>query len=123
AIALSVVLGGMWYVNSLRQLLRVTVSERTHHELDRRLQRLVGDIDGIEHLERPDYLDRVTTLQAQSRQFGNIDDIIDLPGIAVNLVFTAILLVSLNPVLLFVPIAAIAPLWATGRSEGLTRAA
>src|SRR5207249_3770799 len=34
AIALSVVLGGMWYVNSLRQLLRVTVSERTHHELD-----------------------------------------------------------------------------------------
>src|SRR3989442_1832743 len=74
AIALSVVLGGMWYVNSLRQLLRVTVSERTHHELDRRLQRLLRQNDRIQHLERPDYLHRVLTLPSQSRHFGDLAD-------------------------------------------------
>ena len=122
-VCLALVLGGVWYVLSLQQFARMGLVERTHHEVERRVEGLVGEIDGIEHLERPDYLDRVATLQAQSRAFGNIDDVLDIPGVALYLAITAALLISLHPALLVVPLATLPALWATGRTEAATRRA
>ncbi len=122
-ILLGVILGGIWYVNSLRQFVSYTLGERTHHEVDQRLQALVGEIEGVEHLERPDYLDRVSMLQAQSHQFGNVDDIIDLPALVLYLVLTGLLLFTLDPILVLVPLAIIPALYFNGRSERALRAA
>ena len=65
-LAAAITVGGLWYFNNLRQFLRLTLNERTVHHLDQRIQALVGGLDGIEHLERPDYLDRLATLRTRA---------------------------------------------------------
>jgi ATP-binding cassette subfamily B protein len=104
-LAAAITVGGLWYCNNLRQFLRLTLNERTIHRLDQQIQAFVGGLDGIEHLERPDYLDRLATLRTQSWFFGNVGILFELPALALNLVISAILLVAIDPRLIFVPFA------------------
>jgi hypothetical protein len=71
-VANALMYGGINYTFNMRQADRITLQEKTTHALYQRLQELVGDIEGIEHLERPDYLDRLSTLRTQSFWFGNV---------------------------------------------------
>jgi ATP-binding cassette subfamily B protein len=116
-LAAAVTVGGLWYFNNLRQFLRLTLNERTVHHLDQRIQAFVGGLDGIEHLERPDYLDRLATLRTQSWLFGNVGVLFELPALTLNLAISAILLVAIDPRLIFVPFAMLPSIFFTGRSE------
>ena len=122
-VAAAVTMGGLWYFNNLRQFVRLTLQERTTHELDVRLQRLAGDLPGIEHLERPEYLDRLATLRMQSRWFANVGAIFEFPALTLNVVVTGILLASVDPVLLGVPVAVLPAIYFSGRSERVLQAA
>ncbi len=119
----AVTMGGLWYFNNLRGFVNITLRERTTHELDVRLQGLAGGIPGIEHLERPEYLDRLATLRAQGHSFGNIGDVLSFPALTLNVVVSAILLASVDPVLLVVPFAMGPAIYLSGRSERVLRAA
>jgi ATP-binding cassette subfamily B protein len=122
-LAAAVTVGGLWYFNNLRQFLRLTLNERTVHHLDQQIQAFVGGLEGIEHLERPDYLDRLATLRTQSWQFGNVGVLFELPALALNLAISAILLVAIDARLIFVPFAMLPSIYFTGRSERALQAA
>jgi ATP-binding cassette subfamily B protein len=116
-VAAAVTIGGLFYFNNLRSFVLGTLQERTTHDLDRRLQTLIVDIPGIEHLERPDYLDRVATLRAQSYAFGNVGAVFEFPALTLNVLVSALLLASVSPVLLVVPFAVLPAIFLTGRNE------
>ena len=73
---------------------------------------------GIEHHERADYADMLTVLQPESRRFPNaMQALFSTFGLILAVVFTAVLLARLNPVLLLLPLAAVPPLLAGRRAE------
>ncbi|MFF3115200.1 ABC transporter ATP-binding protein [Kitasatospora sp. NPDC057904] len=77
--------------------------------------------EGIEHHERSDYADLVTVLQPESRRFPNaFQALFSLFGLILAVVFTAVLLARLNPLLLLLPLAAVPPLIAGRKAEAVT---
>jgi ATP-binding cassette subfamily B protein len=93
--------------NELAELAEATFVER--------LMRASNGSRGIEHHERPDYADMVTVLDPEARRFPNaLQSLFSLFGLVLAVLFSAVLLAGLNPVLLLLPVAAIPPLY-TGR--------
>ncbi|MEV0407307.1 ABC transporter ATP-binding protein [Actinoallomurus sp. NPDC050550] len=113
------------------------VVARTGFNLRMRLVEMVGmrdieprvlgfatDIDGLEHLERSDYLDRVTVLRGQA--WAVVDSAWGaLEGLAhaIRLILTLGLLASVSPLLLGLLVFAVIPLWFDGRGRARVRAA
>ncbi len=119
----AVAFGANNYLFSLQHAIGLTLQEKTTHALDQRLQGLVGGIAGIEHLERPEYLDRLSTLQTQNYWFGNVGHVLGLPAVLLNVVATAALLFAIEPVLALVPFASLPSFLLDGRAERTLRAA
>jgi ATP-binding cassette subfamily B protein len=94
------------------------LKENTALYLDTRLIALVAGIPTVEHHERPGYLDRLEVLR-------NEMDVLGFAGIqtagALSLLLqiglTGVLLASVNPLLLAVPLFAAPSLWAGARAE------
>ncbi len=89
-------------------------------ELDfvEQLMTLSNGSAGIEHHERADYADMLTVLRPESRRFPYaLQALFNLFGLILAVVFTAVLLSQLNPVLLLLPLAAVPPLLAGRRAE------
>ncbi|MQS10740.1 ABC transporter ATP-binding protein [Streptomyces kaniharaensis] len=85
------------------------------------LMTLSNGYEGIEHHERPDYADLVTVLQPESRRFPNaLQALFSTFGLLLAVVFTAVLLARLNPLLLLLPLAAVPPLIAGRKAEAIT---
>ena len=83
----------------------------------------MGGLDGIEHLERPDYLDRLATLRTQGQWFGSVGALFELPALTLNVAISAVLLVAIDPLLLLVPLGMVPSIVLTGRSERALQAA
>lgn len=122
-VAAGVTMGGLWYFNNIRHFVRITLQERTTHLLDRRLQRLIGELPGIDHLERPDYLDRIATLRAQSMWFANVAAIFEFPALTLNVALTGALLAAVDPALLLVPASVLPAIWFSRRAEAVLQGA
>jgi ATP-binding cassette subfamily B protein len=116
-LALGFMIGLGSYFFHVRTVIRLTLQERTTHALDLGLQELVGDMAGIEHLERPEYLDRLTTLRAQSSAFGNLSPILEFLPLILNVLLSAVLLALVSPVLLIIPLTGLPAIWLNGRGE------
>ncbi len=116
-IATGLAVGGLWYINNLRQFVRQNLNEKTVHRLDQGLQTFVGEIDTVDHLEQPDYLDRLATLRTQGQWFGNVVGLFELPALSLNVVISAALLFTVDPLLLLVPLGMVPSVILTGRSE------
>lgn len=100
------------------------LKENTGLYLDRRIVSLVGDIAGVEHLERPVYLDRLEILRREMPELGfaGMHTAAAL-ALILQVSATAVLLVSVNPLLLAVPLFAIPSLWAGATAERIRQAA
>ena len=122
-VANAIAFGANNYLFSLANAIGITLQEKTTHALDARLQELVAGIDGIELLERPDYLDRLSTLRAQTYWFGNVSAILGLPQVLLNVVATAILLYAIDPPLALVPLAGLPAFYLNGQGETILRRA
>ncbi|MFL6163720.1 MAG: ABC transporter ATP-binding protein [Jatrophihabitantaceae bacterium] len=73
---------------------------------------------GMEHHERADYADMLTVLHPESKRFPYaLFALFNIFGLILAVVFTAVLLAHLNPVLLLLPPAAVPPLLAGRRAE------
>ena len=80
--------------------------------LDEELIRLANDSARLEHHERVEYADKLELLQRELRSFPEgMTGLLTLVGLAVSLTLTGVLLASVNPWLLLLPLAAIPPMF------------
>ncbi|HUR17482.1 MAG TPA: ABC transporter ATP-binding protein [Acidimicrobiales bacterium] len=100
------------------------LKENTGLYLDRRLVSMVGGIPSIEHHERPDYLDRLEVLRREMPvlAFAGVTSA-GAVALLAQVMATALLLASVNPWLLAVPLFAAPSLWAGAKAERIRQAA
>ena len=88
------------------------------------VMRLAGGVPGIEHHERAEYADRLTVIRNQSRVFTNF---VGTWGrgisLAVRICVTAVLLASVHPLLLGLPLLALPSVWTGARANRIVEAA
>lgn len=88
------------------------------------VMRLAGGVPGIEHHERPDYADRLTLIRNQSRLLTNF---VATWGrglaLVVRIGVTAVLLASVHPLLLALPLLALPSVWTGARANRIVEAA
>jgi ATP-binding cassette subfamily B protein len=95
-----------------------TLSERTSLYIDQRLIDLTTRISGIEHHERPDYLREMDLLRNDRWQLSAaVAAVIGNFGTLIMLLSTAILLTSIHPLLLTLPVFGIPSLFAAAKWE------
>lgn len=106
-------------VNVVSSELREQTVERVGlMQLERQLLHDVNDIEGTEHLERPEYLDRLAILRGSS--WGLVDSawaVVETAFHVVRLGVSLLLLSSVNPWLLSLLVFAVAPIWLDGRGR------
>ncbi|GAA0362035.1 MULTISPECIES: ABC transporter ATP-binding protein [Micromonospora] len=98
------------------------LAELAELEVVRDLILLTNGSEGIEHQERAEYADELTVLHRESRGLiGALESLFGMLGLSLAMIFTAILLAGLNPILLLLPLAAVPPLicgrWAESRID------
>ena len=95
---------------------RVTVAIETH------LAGLQASIVGIEHHERPEHLDRLQMLRDHAFLLNHLfDSFISTMGSVARLLVTVGLLVSVDPVLILLAVAAAPNLWVSSKRAGAER--
>ncbi|HEX2037605.1 MAG TPA: ABC transporter ATP-binding protein/permease, partial [Chloroflexota bacterium] len=83
----------------------VMLQEKTELLLDQRLMALAGATPGLEHHERPDYVDELTLLRNDRRYLWSVPYAAGLTlRVTVQLVGQAALLAALHPLLLLLPL-------------------
>jgi len=92
--------------------------ERTAMAFEARLLALLASLPGIEHFERPELLDRVELVRQERWALGSVvHSTFSTLNVAVQLVGTTIVLATVEPVLLFLPLAAVVPFAVTLRTD------
>jgi len=112
--ALAVSLAGTWLSFSVR----VGLNERVGQEVDATVAALVGSVAGVEHLERPDYLDRIELLRQERMNLAVVPDTLAWTlALAVRLGISLVALVAIHPSMALLPLAAVPALWTGVRSQ------
>jgi ATP-binding cassette, subfamily B, bacterial len=94
------------------------VGEQAGHRLDQRVLELTAGIPGLEAHERPEYLDQLQLLRDRRGVLAAAgNEAATALSLAVQLGATGVLLVSVNPLLLGVPLFALPSLWLGWRGE------
>jgi ATP-binding cassette subfamily B protein len=89
------------------------LSELAELDFDQRLVALSNGGPGIEHHERSEQADALTVLRQESRRFRmGLEALLQGLGLLLAMVVTGVLLATLHPLLLLLPLAAIPPLYA-----------
>ncbi|MGH9041898.1 MAG: hypothetical protein ACRDZ3_16890, partial [Acidimicrobiia bacterium] len=84
---------------------RFTLQEQTSLRFERELIELVAGLPGIEHHERPDYLDRIEMLRAQRAVFAQaVGAVVMNIGVVGQAILTGVLLYHIHPILLGLPL-------------------
>lgn len=92
--------------------------EATAAEVDRTLMRLSSGLPGIAHLDDPEMLDRIESLRDERVFLSEGGDAFALVlGATVRAAFTAVLLASIHPALLALPLLAVPALLASRRGQ------
>jgi len=100
------------------------LKENTALYLDRHIVSLVGGIPTVEHHERPEYLDRLDVLRREMFVLGYAGlNTAGALALLLQVTATGVLLASVNPLLLAVPLFAVPSLWAGARAERIRQAA
>jgi ATP-binding cassette subfamily B protein len=94
--------------------LRLTLQERVSFALDHRITELAAFLPGLEHQERPEYLDKMELLRQQRTVLGQaMGTLVNNLSTMLQLVVTLALIARLHPVLLLMPLAGIPPMLIT----------
>ncbi len=126
ALALAAV-GALAATRALGQVLKVVLAkvrfrlqEATSLRLERRLVELAASLPGLEHHERPEFLDRLEHLRAQRGSVSQAVAAILMTGqVLAAAAGTAILLASIHPGLLLLPLLGLPSLATSGRSASI----
>lgn len=125
AAVLLAVTGGVGLVNTLYYIdLLFTVAEKAGAAVDKRLIGLMAEVPGLEHHERPEYLDQLDLLREErSRLAWMTNATAGIMRVAVQLVASAILLGRVHPLLLLLPLAGVVSFLTGRRAQDLELAA
>jgi ATP-binding cassette, subfamily B, bacterial len=94
------------------------LSELNVLDLDDQLIALANGSPGLAHHERPDYADRMAVLRREMQHVRNsLEALLSTVGLALAMLLTGLLLASVNPILLLMPLFAIPPVLAGQRAE------
>lgn len=94
-----------WAASSLGGRIQQTFQEKAGVVLEERLITTSAGMDGIEHLERPDYLDRLDPLRREAWiVHWTFEALGETVGAVAQTILTLVLLASINPVLLLLPL-------------------
>jgi ATP-binding cassette subfamily B protein len=103
---------------------RFNLQERTSLRFERELLSLVAGLPGIEHHERPDYLDRIEMLRAQRAVFAQaVGAVVMNIGVLGQAVLTGVLLYHVHPVLVGLPVLSLMSFFTEAESGALIVAA
>jgi ATP-binding cassette, subfamily B, bacterial len=100
------------------------LEEIVGHALDRRTAELVAITPGIEHLERPEYLDRIEILREQGWMLGRY--LYHLPmtvGGLVRSIATIAILGTVHPLLYLLPVFGLPALFTESKADSISRLA
>jgi ATP-binding cassette subfamily B protein len=99
---------------------RMMLAERAHHLVERRLVELVGRTPTLEIHETPEHLTQLEVLEGESWEFGQVvPSLIDLFTTGVRIVMTALLLLSVHPLLLLLPLFGLPALLLSAKTSDL----
>ena len=85
--------------------IRFTLQERTSLHFERELLAMVAALPGVEHHERPEYLDKIQILQEQRAAYSMaVTAIVQNFTVLLQAAGTGILLYRVSPILLFLPV-------------------
>jgi ATP-binding cassette subfamily B protein len=102
----------------------MALREKTGALLDQRLIELTAGIPGLEHHERPDYLDKMEVLRRQRDQLASASEaIVQNIAVLIGVGTTVGLLASLHPILILLPLFGIPSIIAGAKSEQLRQKA
>ncbi len=109
-LVIGVLLAIGWALTSLGATEAMALSDRIALYRTSQLIRLIGGVDGIEHLERPEYLAQVERLNTNRRQLASAPrQILSNLSSAARIVTYLVLLATVSPWLLLLPLCAIPP--------------
>lgn len=118
AILLAATSGVNLIISELAWKVVTVVQERAAHELDRELITLVMSIPGIEHHERPEYLDKLERLRSEHWLLGqSVSVVLSSSSLVMQIVATIAVLASIEPLLLLLPLFAIPEAIASKHAE------
>jgi ATP-binding cassette subfamily B protein len=123
-----VVVGGLmglgWLLNAIAATDSMALSDRIAHYRTAELIKLISGVSGMEHLERPDYLTEVERINAGRRQLAAAPRQL-LSGVAsgARIIVLVVLLATVSPWLLLLPVAAVPPLVADRLAKRITKRA
>jgi ATP-binding cassette, subfamily B, bacterial len=96
-----------WLSDGLGERLQLTFQEKAGLVLEERLIRASAGLNSIEHLERPDYLDRLDILRKEAWVVHwTLEAFVGTLGAAAQAILTIVLLASVHPALALLPLAA-----------------
>lgn len=123
-----VVVGGLlavgWLLTSIGATEAMALSDRIAVYRISRLIKLISGVGGLEHLERPDYLAQVERLNANRRQLASAPRVVlsNTASVA-RIVALLVLLGSVSPWLLLLPVCAVPPMIADRIAKRITKGA
>jgi ATP-binding cassette, subfamily B, bacterial len=98
------------------------LTERAHHLVERRLVELVGRTPTLEIHETPEHLTQLEALEDEAWEFGRVvPTLIELCTTGVRIVTTALLLASVHPLLLLLPLFGLPALLLSSKTGALYR--
>jgi ATP-binding cassette, subfamily B, bacterial len=111
-----------WVLNAIGGTEAMALSDRIAVYRTSRLIELISGVPGLEHLERPDYLKEVERLNAGRRQLASAPrQILQTTTSGARIVVLLVLLGTVSPWLLLVPVTAIPPLVCDRFAKRITR--
>jgi ATP-binding cassette, subfamily B, bacterial len=120
------IVGGLlsigWVLTAVGGTEAMALSDRISIYLTVKLINLVSGVPGLEHLERPDYLTEVEAITANRRQLAAAPrQLLTNVSSAARIIALLVLLATVSPWLLLLPVSAIPPLVADRLAKKITR--
>lgn len=104
--------------------IQYTVGDRARIALGDHLARTVNRLPGLEHFERPEFHDRIENLRDRFRSLPDaVLGLIQTVMLALQLIMTAGLLATIDPVMVALPVVALVWVWFAGRGNATAQRA
>lgn len=98
--------------------MRATLEERTSHYVDRHIAEMSAGLPGIEHHERPDFLNKIERIKNEFWLYSmSVSALLMNLALVVQMVATVAVLASIDPRLWIVPVFALPSLLANAKAE------
>lgn len=122
ALGMAAFQGVNWLGQAFGTRMRITLMERVGFAFDAQIATLTSALPGLEHTERPDYQDRLILLrEAQGLLGGGANALVNLANALLRGVSAVVVLTTIHPLLILLPVFAIPQLIAQAAAQRWAR--